>query len=211
MQRDPALAAWAARAPEAPFAFFRGPRGHFDWISFEDAEAHRQGTPRRPRWLPADLLDLLRFASDVEAPAASAALPPGPSRPVWIAWRPLATAEEAALAAWALRSGAAIVVERHDRIPLDLVAWARPTVVSETADAVADLLAGLERDAPKWLRRRWLRQRLGRLRCVLVESPPVGASSVASIESIGDTLRRLVPAGGVRVESFSSAAVSALV
>lgn len=203
MTREGALERWARERPEAPFVFFRGRRGHFRWLSYATARSFppvpRPG-PGSDDWAPPEVDEIVAAArAAVQDPPTSPALaPPAAGRDVWITWRPLAVPEEAALADFAIRSGAAILAERSDGFPLELFLWARPTVVSGSAAELAALLDGVEGEAPRLLRRRWLRQRLGRLRLVLVE----GASETSEIEELRLALRGLLPDSTAAVRPF---------
>jgi hypothetical protein len=213
--RESLLEHRASEAPDAPFLFFRGARHDFEWISFGDAAAHRKGTLRRPRELPSTVESLLDRAASV-SPEGAAPLPRGAGREVWVSWRILTDPAEARLAGWALGAGASIVVETHERLPVSLVAWARPTLVSASADDLERLFAHLEAEAPGWRRRQWLGQRLGRLRRILVESeaaagPPDSDGPSDLIVRLRATAERLHAGAGAGVQRFEAAPMSPLV
>lgn len=154
--------------------------------------------------LPAHFLAALASEGDVRDPtetqATEVAAPPldlslaaaavaeavglpgvGASRDVWICWRPLTVPAERAMALWALGSGATIVVEPSQQLPAWLVAWARPTLWSGDTETLSELLAGIAVEAPRFLTRRWLRQRFERLRAVLVEGDLEGGRALDAV------------------------------
>lgn len=218
MPDETALARWARERPDAPFVFYRGRRGQFGWHAYAAAAKLTHAVHSPDAWLPAEAEELLRFASRVPAALPFPPGPPGNSRAsvldapaegrdVWISWRSLAIAEESALAAWATRSGAAVLVERHERFPVELYAWARPTLISGPVAELVALLDEVERLAPNWLRERWLRQRLRRLRLVLIEGT-VPSEAVSEIEV---RLRRLDAGCPARVLPFPAGLATPLV
>jgi len=210
---ESALPAGARGRPEAPFVFYRGRRGHFRWLSFAEVLAGEVAAAGRAEWAPPEAHELIRLARDTPVPAPQGdglrlAPPPG-ERDVWISWRPLA-GEERRLAAAAVASGAAIAVERREAFPVDLVLWARPTLLSAPAGDIAHLFERIDAEAPRWRRRAWCRQKLGRLRAVLVE----GMVDPAAIERLAADLRRLYPEGAegaATVRPFPPAGMPALV
>lgn len=113
----------------------------------------------------------------------------GVERDVWISWRPLTHPAELELARWAIVAGAAILVEPGERLHPELFAWARPTMVSGSAEELHALAEELERLAPRLFRRRWLRQRGERLRLLLVEGEP----SPAELQQVVDRWSSLSP------------------
>jgi hypothetical protein len=195
----------AARAqPEAPFLFYRNARGQFRWWSFSTAAAVRDsgGLPNGKLSVKgvvvereaAELLGsfLLESVPAERSPAEVAApLPPGPgsSRDVWISWRPPSHPAERFLAGWAIRSGAAIVVDPASALHPELVAWVRPTVLSGTAAELLELASQIEKLAPRLFRRLWLRQRGKRLRLLVVE----GEASDSDLAGVGERWRSLSP------------------
>jgi hypothetical protein len=197
---------WARERPETPFVFFRGRRGHFRWLSYAAARAIGPiagSAPGPEEWAPPEVGEIIA-ASRASGPGLDPALlPPAPAgeRDVWISWRPLEVREEAALAGFAIRSGAAILAERSDRLPVGLFVWARPTIVSAAAAELEAVLAGIAAEAPRFLRRRWLRQRVGRLRLVLVE----GEAGAAEVERIHRRLQELLPGAAASVRPFPPA------
>lgn len=194
-----ALRGWASAQPEAPFLFYRNARGQFRWWSFatvasfvasstasEGSGWTAVGEPKRlPGGLPVEreAVHLLGdFLAGALAPPDAAVCPPlraassssSRERDVWISWRPLSDPEERGLAQWAVIAGAAVLVEPSPALHPELVAWVRPTLLAATAGELSELADGLEALAPRWLRRRWFRQRGERLRRLLVgaaESP----------------------------------------
>jgi hypothetical protein len=185
-------------------------RHGFEWISFGDAHAHLRGTAKRSVRLPEAGLALIERAAAEPAGGAFSALPRGREREVWICWRPLSHSIEARLASWALAAGAAIVVEPSDRLPEALVEWARPTRVSAPAGELARLLERLDEEAPALLRRRWLRQRLGRMRSLLVEEDGE-APAAGDLEALREAANRLVPGTGERIVRFAGSPLLPLV
>ena len=203
MTSESTLSVRARERPEAPFVFFRGRRGHFRWLSYAAAAAGKVTRSDGADWAPLEVHELVRFAGELEPPespdeAAAPFLRRDKDRDVWISWRPLSAPSERSLAAAAIRGGAAIVVERRERFPLDLFLWARPTVVSASHDDLAAILARVEEEAPRWRRRGWLRQKLGRLRAILVED----AVAPDQLERLEIELRRLFPDAPASVRRF---------
>lgn len=184
-----ALERRAGQAPEDPFLFFRGERGHFRWWSLARAAACLAGAPSgggaRPGEEEAE--GFLRRADELgsAAPAAGVAAALGPAlagRDIWISHRPLGASPDADLALWAAESGAAILREPGERLHPGLFGWARPTILSSPGGALEALLAGFGDLAPRFGAGRWRRRRLARLRAVLVEAgevAPVRARLVA--------------------------------
>lgn len=181
---DSALTRWDRERAEEPFLFYRGPRGHMEWLSYEAAaKARSAGAPA----LPADLGELIGTISSVRPATASwlsreIGPPPPGRRDLWISWRSTRQGEERALLEWAVASGAAILVERSACFPADLAGWARPTLVNGPADDLGRWLDRLEAENPRWHRSSWQRRRLGRLRRMLIEGPP-GSSAAARLEA----------------------------
>jgi hypothetical protein len=94
-----------------------------------------------------------------------------------------------ALAQWAIVAGAAILVEPGANLHPELFAWARPTIVSGSVAELLELAAQLEFLAPRFLRRRWLRQRSERLRLLLVE----GDAPAEEFSRVAQRWRALAP------------------
>lgn len=85
-----------------------------------------------------------------------------PSREIVVSARPLENPEERSLLTWALRTGAAVVLEPRTESHVVTARWVRPTVFAGEADEVAALAREAEsyRSPPlrrlgRWLRRRW--------------------------------------------------------
>ncbi|MEO7793950.1 MAG: hypothetical protein ABIV06_04195 [Thermoanaerobaculia bacterium] len=199
-----ALARAAVSQPETPFLFYRNARGHFRWWSFGLAAAFLEEGGRRGERLSVKgvvveleavhLLGGFLTSACTESgdPAAAPRLPapsPKAARDVWISWRPLADPAELALARWAIETGAAILLEPGAALHPELFAWARPTVVSGSADELCALAAEIEGMAPRFLRQRWLRQRARRLRLAVVSGEP----SVADLARVEARWRALSP------------------
>lgn len=170
-----ALERWAQGSPEAPFLFFRGERGHFRWWSFAAAlaELDRTSTTRtsadtEPR---AFLLGLEALRSAPSEQLGRQLGAPRRGRDIWISTRAVDVTCEAQLALWAAHTGAAIVREPGERLHPELLAWARPTLVSAPAAELDGLFGGLESISPRLWAKRWRRRRLARLRALLVEGP----------------------------------------
>ena len=205
MRSESVLAVRARERPESPFVFFRGRRGHFRWLSYAAAHAGKGLAPDGAQWAPPEVHELVQFAAGLEMESAGRDDPfqsPPPGRDVWISWRPLARPAEAALAAAAVRSGVAIVVERRETYPVDLFLWARPTVVSAPIAELFSILGGVDAGKPRFRRATWLRQKLGRLRLVLVESD----AGPTGIDRLAAELRRLCPDAGAVVRASTVAA-----
>jgi len=212
-----ALAGLAKAQPEAPFLFYRNSRGHFRWWSYATASVFLDGAglgEEKPsargvvveREAVELLGEFLRLAlgEDSHPPGVAelAGPEPGAPRDIWISWRALTTPDEQALARWAILTGAAILVEPGPALHPELFAWARPTVVSGTVEELGLLAAQVEALAPRFLRRRWLRQRGERLRLVLVEGTP----PVDSLRQVGERWRTLLPSCTARIEPLSARA-----
>lgn len=188
-----AALALAARAqPEAPFLFYRNAQGQFRWWSFALAAAFLEAGGVGGEKLSVRGVVVEREAVELLGPFLQAVLADSavvgevfPSavaadRDIWICWRPLTDRTELALARRAVLSGAAILVEPSATLHPELVAWVRPTVVSASAAELLELADGLEALAPRFLRRRWLRQRGRRLRLLLI-SGPVGEEDLVRV------------------------------
>ena len=180
--------AHAARAqPEAPFLFYRNAKGHFRWWSFAQAAAFLDAGGWGEEELSVKGVVVEREAVELLGGFLKAAASgsgqvaemsdrgPGAVRDIWISWRSLAEPAELALARWAVLAGAAILVEPSPSLHPELVAWTRPTVVSGSAAELLALADGLEAVAPRFLRRRWFRQRAQRLRLLVVSGQVVAA------------------------------------
>jgi hypothetical protein len=171
-----ALRGRAAEAPEDPWIFFRGGRGHFRWWSHARALEALDGAPAGD--LPAgaavarEAVERLRAAGEDEALSARAllgAIGPGPQRDIWISWRPFDRREERVALVAAALAGWAILREPGEGLHPSVLAWARPTLLVGGAGELETLLAGFEAEAPRAFRARWLRRRLARLRAVVVD------------------------------------------
>lgn len=206
-----ALADRARAQPEAPVLFCRNARGQFRWWSYSTASTYLGGGGSGAEKLSANgvavereavelLGGFLRLATGEGEGAPVAAEIPGPEpaarRDVWISWRSLADPHERALARWAILSGAAILVEPGPALHPELFSWARPTVVSGTVEELLLLADQIEALAPRFLRRRWLRQRGERLRLVLVEGGPAPEALLRVRERWG----ALLPTSPARIE-----------
>jgi hypothetical protein len=171
-----ALRRRAAETPEDPWIFFRGERGHFRWWScaraLEALDGAGAGDLPAGATVAREAVERLRAAGEQELDSARAlleAIGAGPTRDIWISWRPFELRRErvallaAALGAWAVlrEPGAAL----HPSV----LAWARPTVLVGGAAELDALLAGFEAEAPRAFRARWLRRRLARLRAIVVD------------------------------------------
>ena len=206
-----AALALAARAqPEAPFLFYRNARGHFRWWSFALAAAFLEaggvgGEKLSVKGVVVEreavelLGGFLRVALGDGSDAFGAADLPGPEpglgRDVWISWRPLSHPQELVLARWAIVSGAAILVEPGPSLHPELFAWARPTIVSGSVAELLTLADGVATLAPRFLRRRWLRQRGDRLRLLLVEGDP----AVGDLDLLRERWQVFAPAHAIDV------------
>jgi hypothetical protein len=199
-----ALAGLAKAQPEAPFLFYRNSRGHFRWWSYATASAFLDRAGLGEERLSAkgvvvdreavELLgEFLRLAmgEDSHPPGVAelAGTEPGAPRDIWISWRALTAPDERALARWAILTGAAILVEPGPALHPELFVWARPTLVSGTVEELGLLAGEVESLAPRFLRRRWLRQRGERLRLVLVEGSP----APEALGQVGERWRSLLP------------------
>jgi hypothetical protein len=174
---DPAtaLALHAGRSPEAPFLFFRDPRGQFGWWSWarcravlSDAEAGglEAGAAAARDFLVA-VLALPQSERECAA-ALLAELGEGARRDVWLTCGDLAAPGESALALAAIGGGWAVVHEPAPAIHPATFLWARPTIAGGTVGALALLLDACERQAPRWRAGAWLARRLRRLRALAV-------------------------------------------
>ncbi|MEO8197632.1 MAG: hypothetical protein ABI689_13035 [Thermoanaerobaculia bacterium] len=206
----------AARArPEAPFLFYRDPRGQFRWWSFSTAFGFLEGGGLTLEKLSVkgvvvdreavELLGgFLRVALGDGSEASGAADLPGPEprlgRDVWISWRPLSHPREIALARWAIGSGAAILVEPGRALHPELFAWARPTIVSGSVEELLALASQLESLAPRFFRQRWFRQRAERLRLVLVAGEP----AAGELEQVRQRWREMSARFSARVTPFAA-------
>jgi hypothetical protein len=206
-----ALAELARTQPEAPFLFYRNARGHFRWWSYSTASTFLdEGEPRAETLsvkgvvVEREAVELLggylrlAIGDGAESPA-TAEIPgpePGAPRDVWISWRSLTDPDALALARWAILSGTAILVEPGPALHPELFAWARPTVVSGTVEELGALADQVEALAPRFLRRRWLRQRGERLRLVLVEGEP----APEALRRVRERWRSLLPSCTARIE-----------
>lgn len=97
----------------------------------------------------------------------------GPERDIVVLSRPLERRRERCLAAWAVVSGAALVLEPHPASAVATAAWARPTIFAGTVEELVRLRRYAEAPPPPFVRLRGLLGRgwhlpFGRLRTVLV-------------------------------------------
>ena len=67
MTSDTALSRWARQRPESPFVFYRGQRGHFEWLSFAAASTLRAPGSAAGKSLPRDVEEFLDLARRVGA------------------------------------------------------------------------------------------------------------------------------------------------
>lgn len=186
-----ALFRHAAERPEEPFLFVRE---GWDWrwstfaevadlvSSWASALPSDAGSPDLP--LPrAVALDLAAAHATGTEPALlaagralQAALLPARSRDVAVLAAPLAGPARLLLA-WAVLTGAALVLEPDPAVLAATAAWARPTVFLGDAAAVAALRARVP--SPPFLARLLSRRRpplpFGRLRALVVAGPPLPA------------------------------------
>ncbi|MGE0641064.1 MAG: hypothetical protein AB7G12_03715 [Thermoanaerobaculia bacterium] len=177
--------------PEEPFLFFRGLRGHLEWIPYR-VITEPPGGKRPP--LPGDVE---RFVARVRSglPSASTGVTricgaAGAERDIWLSWRGEPHPVEDAVLAWAWESGAAILYEPAERLPAELAIWARPTVLQGPPADLAHWLDRFEEERPRRAGPRWAERRLGRLRRLLVEEAEAGVESVR----LAARLRALAPA-----------------
>lgn len=194
-----ALFRQAAERPEEPFLFVRE---GWDWrwstfaeladlvASWASALPSDAGSPDLPlpRAVALDLANQAAHASGTTEPALLAAaralqatLPPSRRRDVAVLAAPLAGPARLLLA-WAVLTGAALVLEPDPAALAATAAWARPTVFLGDAAAVAALRARVP--PPSLLRRLLSRRRLfgrpfGRLRALVVAGPPLPAEEAA--------------------------------
>jgi len=208
-----ALARAARAQPEAPFLFYRNAKGHFRWVSFSQAAALLESSgPGGEKLLVKGVVvereavelvgGFLRAAIAGDAVAGDFLDLPRPwsgaGRDVWISWRALSDIEELAITRWAIVNGAAILLEPGPALHPELFAWARPTVVSGSVDELLTLADQIESLAPRFLRRRWLRQRGARLRLILVSGRPTGQD----LARVGARWRALSPAFSPQVTAL---------
>lgn len=178
-----ALRRRATEAPEDPWIFFRGERGHFRWWScaraLEALDGAGDGDLPAGASVAREAVERLRAAGEDEARSALAlldALGPGPKRDIWISWRPFDLRSERVALVAAAVGGWAILREPGRELHPSILAWARPTVLIGGGGELEALLAGFEAEAPRAFRARWLRRRLERLRAVVVDDEtPVDA------------------------------------
>lgn len=171
-----ALAGRVSAAPEQPFLFFRGERGHFRWWSAErslerlrtDAgEAAPAGEPAATAWLRA----CEGRADPALAGALAEAIGPALGHPdVWISTRSEPEPLDAGLVRLLAASGGAVVWEPGPRLRAELLLWARPTLIDGSAAELVELLEAAVRSAPRFGALRWLRRRLARTRALIVTS-----------------------------------------
>jgi hypothetical protein len=113
--------------------------------------------------------DVTAAAESVARAVAPAGLPVG-GREILVSCRPLAAPAERAVLAWALRAGAALLLEPDPSLFVTTAAWARPTFFHGTNAEIAALRRLVE-SAPQPLTARLLRRPpglpFGRLRIVL--------------------------------------------
>jgi hypothetical protein len=89
-----------------------------------------------------------------------AEIPPSAARDIIVLSGPLDDAAERAILSWALRTGAAVVLEPNPAQRVATAAWIRPTVFHGTPEEIATLRQWVEKARQRWWRR---------LRAVLVK------------------------------------------
>lgn len=177
--------------PEEPFLFFRGLRGHFEWVPYrvltERSSAQRASVPSAvERLLERVRSGLPPASAGVVAICGEAATA---ERDIWLSWRDAPHPVEDAVLAWAWESGAAILFEPAEEFPVELAIWARPTVLHGTPSDLARWLDRFEEERPRYAGRRWADRRLGRLRRLLVEGPEAAGEG----SRLAARLRALAP------------------
>lgn len=186
------LAAHAEATPEAPFLFFRGPRGHFVWWSWRDA--NEVLTPAEDRLevdagatAAAEFLRALVAIEGTERSAAKRLLAAVPVRPrqIWLTTGALDRFADRVVAVAALAGGWAVVHEPGEEIHPATFAWARPTIVGGGEDELLALLTGLEALAPRWRPRAWTARRLTRLAALVVERGGDRTAIESRLRSLG--------------------------
>lgn len=186
-----ALRRLAAAAPDDPWIFFRGERGHFRWWSHARALAVLDAAvadPTAGAAVAGEAVERLRNAGEDECRSARAlldALGPGPGRDIWISWRSFENRRERVALLAATLGGWAILREPGDGLHPSVLAWARPTLLIGGAGELEELLAGFEAEAPRAFRSRWLRRRLARLRAVMIDDDDASGSLARRLVGLG--------------------------
>ena len=177
--------------PEEPFLFFRGLRGHLEWIPYravaEPPDGRRRPLPEEVERFVARVRSGLRPADAGVARICGAA---DLERDIWLSWRGAPHLVEDAVLAWAWESGAAILYEPAERLPVELAIWARPTVMQGPPADLTLWLDRFEEERPRRAGHRWAERRLGRLRRLLVEGAEAGEEG----PRLAARLRALAPA-----------------
>lgn len=148
-------------------------------------------------WRRLSQSELLAAAAEVERAIALPSRRDAESREreILVAGWPLQEWAGRLLAAWAVASGAALVLEADPALRLGAVLWARPTVFHGTAEELATLRLRVEAARRP---RRWRRRPvppLGRLRTLFQHEPPA-ADDAAFWRQHGAQLLRLPGLGG---------------
>ena len=197
-----ALFRHAAERPEEPFLFVRE-GWDWRWSTFAEladlvaswaaalpADAGSSDLPL-PRAVALDLANQAAHADDTgesdllaAARALEATLPPAPRRDVAVLAAPLAgplAGPARLLLAWAVLTGAALVLEPDPAALAATAAWARPTVFLGDAAAIAALRARVPPPSrfARLLSRRRSALPFGRLRALVVAGPPLPEAEAA--------------------------------
>lgn len=187
-----ALRRLAVAAPDDPWIFFRGERGHFRWWSharaLEELDRPAAQDLHGGAEVARDAVERLRGSSADEVKSAGAlldALGSGPGRDIWISWRPFELRRERVVLLAAALGGWAILREPGAGLHPSILAWARPTLLVGGATELEELLAGFEAEAPRAFRARWLRRRLARLRAVVIDDDAASESLARRLVGLG--------------------------
>lgn len=116
----------------------------------------------------------------------------GQRRQIWVSYGALADLGERVILAWALRSGAAVLLEPLRERLVHTVLWARPTLLHGPSPVLDELRRGLARVTGGKTRPRALRRALGRLRLFLLTDRSALAGRTADFwKGLGVEVRRL--------------------